>query len=46
VPLVELGPQAKAEVAAALGRICDEHSDAMIGKIGAPTRADRKALVG
>jgi 4-hydroxy-tetrahydrodipicolinate synthase len=46
LPLVELGPQAKATITGVLARMCDEHSDAMIGKIGAPVDVGRHALVG
>lgn len=34
LPLVELGGQAKTEVAGVLARFCDEYSASMIGKIG------------
>jgi len=45
LPLLELGEQAKSEVAGVLARLCDEYSGSMIGKIGGPmcTRQDAMA---
>lgn len=45
LPLVELGAQAKAEIADVLVRLCDEHSESMIGKIGGSVRV-RRAMAG
>jgi 4-hydroxy-tetrahydrodipicolinate synthase len=46
LPLVELSDQFKLEVATTLVKLCDVYSESMIGKIGGPIRAGRRAMVG
>jgi 4-hydroxy-tetrahydrodipicolinate synthase len=46
LPLVELSQQAKAEVTAVLGRLCNDHSSSMIGKLGASIRTGRRVMAG
>jgi len=46
LPLVELSDQFKLEVATTLVELCDVYSESMIGKIGGPIRAGRRAMVG
>jgi 4-hydroxy-tetrahydrodipicolinate synthase len=41
LPLVELGAQAQTQIADVLGRLCEEYSGSMIGKIGNPVRVRR-----
>jgi 4-hydroxy-tetrahydrodipicolinate synthase len=46
LPLVELSQEAKAEVTAVLGRLCNDHSSSMIGKLGASIRTGRRLMAG
>jgi 4-hydroxy-tetrahydrodipicolinate synthase len=46
LPLVELSQQAKADVTSVLGRLCNDRSTAMIGKLGASIRTGRPAIAG
>ncbi len=46
LPLVELSQQAKAEVIAILGRLCNDHSSAIIAKLGASINAGRQRVAG
>jgi len=42
LPLVELSQQAKTDVTAVLGRLCNDHSSSIIGKLGASISAGRR----
>lgn len=46
LPLVELSDQYKPGIAAILAELCDTCPQAMIGRIGGPIRASRRAMVG
>lgn len=46
LPLVELSDQYKPGIAAILTELCDTCPEAMIGRIGDPIRAGRRAMVG
>ena len=46
LPLVDLSDQYKPEIAAILAELCDTCPEAMIGRIGGPIRASRRAMVG
>jgi 4-hydroxy-tetrahydrodipicolinate synthase len=46
LPLVELSDQYKPGIAATLAELCDTCPEAMIGRIGGPIRACRRAMVG
>ena len=46
LPLVELTDQSKAEVAAAMILVCENHADYMIGKLCEPERSSRRAVAG
>jgi 4-hydroxy-tetrahydrodipicolinate synthase len=46
LPLVEAGDQVKSEVAKVLGRLCDEYSGSMIGKIGGLISVNRRLTAG
>jgi 4-hydroxy-tetrahydrodipicolinate synthase len=46
LPLVELSQSAKADVTSVLGRLCNDRSSAMIGKLGASIGTGRRAMVG
>jgi 4-hydroxy-tetrahydrodipicolinate synthase len=46
LPLVELSDQRKPEIAAILAELCDTCPEAMVGRIGGPIRACRRAMVG
>jgi 4-hydroxy-tetrahydrodipicolinate synthase len=46
LPLVELSDQYKPGIAAILAGLCDTCPEAMIGRIGGPIRASRRAMVG
>ena len=46
LPLVELTDQSKAEVAAPMILVCDNHADYMIGKLCEPERSSRRAVAG
>jgi 4-hydroxy-tetrahydrodipicolinate synthase len=46
LPLVELSDQHKPGIAAILAELCDTYSESMIGRIGGPIRAGRRAMVG
>jgi 4-hydroxy-tetrahydrodipicolinate synthase len=46
LPLVELSDQYKPGIAAILAELCDACPEAMIGRIGSPIRASRRAMVG
>jgi 4-hydroxy-tetrahydrodipicolinate synthase len=46
LPLVELSDQYKPGIAAILAELCDTCPEAMIGRIGGPIRASRRAMVG
>jgi dihydrodipicolinate synthase/N-acetylneuraminate lyase len=46
LPLVELSDQYKPGIAAILAELCDTCPEAMIGRIGRPILAGRRAMVG
>ena len=46
LPLVELSDQYKPEIVAILTELCNTCPEAMIGRIGGPIRAGRRAMVG
>jgi 4-hydroxy-tetrahydrodipicolinate synthase len=46
LPLVDLSDQYKPGIAAILAELCDTCPEAMIGRIGGPIRASRRAMVG
>jgi len=46
LPLVELTDQSKAEVAAVMAQVCENHADTVIGKLCEPERSSRRAVAG
>ena len=46
LPLVDLSDQYRPGIAAILAELCDACPEAMIGRIGGPIRASRRAMVG
>jgi len=46
LPLVELSAQGQIEIDGLLARLCDEHTDAMIGTPSAPQSAVRRVMAG
>jgi 4-hydroxy-tetrahydrodipicolinate synthase len=46
LPLVELSDQYKPAIAAILAELCDTCPEGMIGRVGGPIRAGRRAMVG